>query len=256
MSSYLGKFADYYDLIYAKKNYAEEADFLNECINKFGNGNTKAHLLELACGSGRHAFELEKLGYKILASDYSEDLLTIALREGKQAKSKVEFVFTDMREIDFPENKFDAVLCLFDSIGFVQSDIALKKVFSGVRNHLHVGGLFIFEFWHSAAMLKHYESQRVGKWQIPGGTLMRISQTELLLGQNLAKVDYELIELMDNQTFSISEESQVNRFFHIPEMRKFVEEAAFEAQVWLNGYTWDETINEAVWHVLCVAKAL
>ncbi|HSS98073.1 MAG TPA: hypothetical protein VLK33_13625, partial [Terriglobales bacterium] len=74
MSSYLGKHAEYYDTIYADKPYAQEAAVVHACMQNHSRGKTE-RLLELACGTGRHAFELEKLGYQIVATDYSKDLL-------------------------------------------------------------------------------------------------------------------------------------------------------------------------------------
>ena len=73
-SSYIGRHAELYDLFYAEKPYAEEAKFVDACIQQFGEGASKK-LLELACGTGRHALEMEKLGYKVIATDYSADML-------------------------------------------------------------------------------------------------------------------------------------------------------------------------------------
>ena len=69
MSSYAGRHAELYDLFYADKPYAEEAAFVHRCLKKFGASSTR-EVLELACGTGRHAFELEKHGYRITAIDH------------------------------------------------------------------------------------------------------------------------------------------------------------------------------------------
>ncbi len=255
MSSYIGKYAEYYDLIYADKPYKSEAAFLNDCIEKYGKPEASKNLLELACGSGRHALEFENLGYKVLATDYSEDLLRVAKRRAKEAGSEVDFSMADMRELDLPEKNFNTALCLFDSIGYVQTDQAVKKVLENVRDHLVNKGLFLFEFWHAEAMLNHYEPFRVRKWPLPNGKLLRISETELIPEDGLARVAYEIYELRNDLSYSMIKEIQINRYFSIDEMAAFLEGAAFEALAWLNGYTWDEQIDDTSWHVLCIARA-
>src|SRR5262245_47239256 len=99
-SSYIGRHAELYDLFYAEKPYAQEAGFIADCIKKFGSSKQTPHVLELACGTGNHAFEFEKLGYKILATDYSSDMLAQANKKALQTSITVEFRQQDMRTLD------------------------------------------------------------------------------------------------------------------------------------------------------------
>jgi ubiquinone/menaquinone biosynthesis C-methylase UbiE len=253
MSSYLGKHAEYYDTIYQDKLYAQEAAFVAECFERYGNGETK-RLIELACGTGRHAFELEALGYSILATDYSEDLLAIARRKAQERGSAVQFQLADMRELNIDAPPFDAAICLFDSLGYVRTDEAIGKVLAGVRRHLRPEGLFVFEFWHAPAMLAHYEPIRVRRWPLPDGDLLRIATTRLLDEGNLAEVRYDLYELHEDRSYSSLSETQVNRFFTVPEMEALLAAADFEALDWRNGYTWDSAIDDDTWHVLAIAR--
>ncbi len=142
MSSYIGKHAQYYDIFYQDKSYAEEAAFVDESMSRFGvSGGSR--ILELASGTGNHAFELEKLGYHLLATDYSEDLLREAERKAKANKSAAEFLSADMRSFALDELPFDTAICLFDSIGYVQSNeaIALGESISSARlaEWIHLG---------------------------------------------------------------------------------------------------------------------
>jgi predicted TPR repeat methyltransferase len=56
MTNYAGHYAELYDLFYADKPYAVEASFIHDCIQEFGLRQTRA-VIELACGTGRHALE-------------------------------------------------------------------------------------------------------------------------------------------------------------------------------------------------------
>lgn len=254
MVSYTGKHAVYYDIFYKDKGYAAEAAFVYECLQRFSEGKTK-RILELACGSGNHAFELEKLGFSILATDYSEDLLAVAREKAAARGSAVDFRLADMRTLSLEEDDIDAAICLFDSIGYVQTNAAIQQVLAGVHRHLRPDGLFVFEFWHAAAMLSGYDPLRVRRWPVEDGELLRIASTKLDPGQQLAEVTYDIYELNNDHTFSHLQETQVNRYFLVPEMDAFLIQAGFEPLAWLDGYSWKEDIDGDTWHVLAVARA-
>lgn len=253
MGSYQGQHAEYYDIFYQDKPYAAEAAFVHECFRRYGQGETK-RLLELACGTGRHAFELEQLGYQVLATDYSPDLLAVARRKGEARGSQVRFQLADMRALQLEGTPFDAAYCLFDSIGYVQTNEALQTTLAGVRRHLRPGGLFVFEFWHAAAMLRHYEARRERSWQAEGMTLKRVSTTRLDVVRQLAEVTYEIEAHGADGSLSELRETQVNRYFLVQEMAAHLGNAGLEAVNWLSAYDWQQAIDEDTWHILAVAR--
>jgi ubiquinone/menaquinone biosynthesis C-methylase UbiE len=91
VSSYLDRHAELYDVFYADKPYAAETAFVAELLGAL-EVRPPARLLELACGTGRHAREFERLGYAVLATDYSKDMLACARRRAAEVGSKVAFV--------------------------------------------------------------------------------------------------------------------------------------------------------------------
>jgi SAM-dependent methyltransferase len=251
MVSYAGKHAEYYDIFYKDKPYAQEAAFVDRLLTQHANPKP-VRLLELACGSGRHALELEKLGYSIVATDYSPDLLEVAKRSGAKAGSGIEFRLQDMRDLVPPHNPFDAAYCLFDSIGYVQGNQALNRVFAGVHGQLKPQGLFVFEFWHAAAMLRKYDSVREKVWSLNGRKITRISRTKLDVIKQTAQVDYSITEEVGSNVIRV-EESQTNRYFLVQEMSHFLESNRFEPVSWHSAYD-DAEINEDTWHILAVAR--
>lgn len=252
MASYSGKHAEYYDIFYQDKPYAMEAGFVHECLQRHCRGECN-YLLELACGTGRHAFELEKRGYEILATDYSADLLNVARRNAAARKSKVEFALQDMRKISLPGKLFDAVYCLFDSIGYVQTNSAIGQVLKGVSAHLKPQGIFIFEFWHAAAMLRKFEAVRQKYWKTATGELTRVALTRLDVPRQLAAVTYKIDEVEVSGASHI-EETQINRYFLVQEMACHLESHRFRPLEFLPAYEADGVIDEDTWHILAVAQ--
>lgn len=253
MTNYAGRYAELYDLFYADKPYAEEARFVHDRIQEFGRRPTR-EILELACGTGRHAFELEKFGYQIIATDRSADMLEIARRKAAERKSKVAFASGDMQNLELPAKEYDAVICLFDSIGYLKTDDAVRDLLMDIWNHLREGGLFIFEFWHAPAMLNQYSPRRVRKLKTGHGEVTRTSQTALDCENRLANVSYTVEERNNDGTCSTLLESHTNRFFFVDEMKGLVSAAKFEQTKFFAGFNNLEPIADETWHVVAIAK--
>lgn len=255
MSSYSGKHAELYDLFYADKPYDQEAASVHECLQQHSNGPIH-RVLELACGTGSHALELEKYGYQVTATDHSDDMLACARRKASHVSSQVNFQRQDMRALDLPNRSFDAVICLFDSIGYVGTNEAVLKVMASVHCHLRPGGLFVFEFWYGGAMLRSYDPVRVRRWSIPEGEVLRVSETRLDHVKQLAHVMYTVYELRSDGTYSSFKETQSNRYFLIQEMAALLEASRFMPIQWYSGFMGNPNITEMTWHVVALARRI
>ena len=139
--------AKYYDLFYGWKNYEKEAATIRELIHahKTSPGND---LLEVACGTGKHAKRL-KNDFKIVGTDLNDAMLRIARRRCPD----VTFRHADMVSLDL-DRQFDVLLCLFSSIGYVKTRARLKKTLFNFACHLKPGGVMIVEPWWTPANFK------------------------------------------------------------------------------------------------------
>lgn len=253
MTSYSGRHAELYDLFYADKPYEAEATFVDRCLRDYSVGPTNT-LLEIACGTGTHALLLEQRGYKIVATDYSRDMLQRARQKAASASSRVDFQQQDMTQLDVSGAPFDAAYCLFDAIGYVATNHALYNTFRGVHKHLRPSGLFIFEFWHAGAMLRHYDPVRVRRWHAGDSLVLRISETKLDYANQLSHVSYSIYELRPDGTYSSLSETQANRYFLVQEMAQWLTWTGFTSVKWFAGFTTDETISDETWHIVAVAR--
>jgi SAM-dependent methyltransferase len=253
LGSYLDRHAELYDLFYADKPYGAEAAFVADRLAENGVGSG-GRLLELACGTGRHAFELEARGYRIVATDYSADMLARGAAAKAARGSGVELLQQDMRTLDVPGAPFDAVVSLFDSIGYVQTNDAIAAVLAGARRHLRPGGLLIVEFWHAPAMLRGYDPVRVRRWQTPDGEIVRISETKLDCARQLAHVTYSIMEIAKDGSLRRLQETQTNRYFLVQEMAGWLAAAGFEPLRWCAGFDVARPIDLDTWHVVVTAR--
>lgn len=250
INSFTGLHAELYDLIYADKPYADEARFVVERLEA-ALGRRPATLLDLACGTGRHAAEFAAMGIEVTGVDINDELLAHA----RERVPGVEFVAQDMTELDLGEARFDAVTCLFDSIGYPQRNELVVAALARARRHLADGGAFAFEFLHAPAMLVHADPLRVRRWETPeGGELLRVSETEIDAASQVMDVSYDLVDLRPDGTYSRWSERQSNRFFSVEGMRALADSAGLGLESAVPAYQDGGEIDTNTFHVLAVAR--
>jgi SAM-dependent methyltransferase len=118
---------------------AREVDFIEDSLGIERGGA----LLDLACGTGRHAIELARRGYEVVGFDLSLAMLARAGDEAQDRDAKLNFVQGDMREMTFDE-QFDGVYCWNTSFGYFEED-KNAAVIDRVHGALRTGGLFLLD---------------------------------------------------------------------------------------------------------------
>lgn len=134
------KSARFYDLIYNFKDYPAETEKIRSLIDTNGKSEGKA-LLDIACGTGQHISFL-KDHFSVEGLDLDQNLLEIA----RAKNPDVTFHHGNMVSFDLGK-QFDAILCLFSSIGYVMSIEGLQKAIAAMNAHLKPGGVLIIEPW-------------------------------------------------------------------------------------------------------------
>ena len=70
MVGFYSRLAEYYDLLYGSKDYGAEVDKIHQLIQKYKTSPDN-DLLDVACGTGRHAEHLKK-HYNVTGLDNSD----------------------------------------------------------------------------------------------------------------------------------------------------------------------------------------
>ena len=116
-------------------------------------------ILDLACGTGRHALELARRGFTgVTGLDYTEEYLEKAHAQKTAEDLNVRFLQGDMRDIPF-ENQFDACFNYFTSFGFFADPRDNEKVIASVAKALKPGGRFLLETIHRDQMVRNFVRQ-------------------------------------------------------------------------------------------------
>ncbi len=115
------KLAKYYDFL-APSTTKQECVFLDKIFKKFGNGQIQK-VLDLGCGTGRHAAFLQKMGYKVTGIDLSDQMLDTA----RKKSSESTFLKMDFCSPKFKRNFFDASICMWSTIGYILDENKFKE---------------------------------------------------------------------------------------------------------------------------------
>jgi SAM-dependent methyltransferase len=202
-----------YDAIYSFKDYPAEAAAVHELVQARKPG--AATLLDVACGTGAHLAELARR-YRCVGIDLDRDLLAVA-RE--RLPAEVDLYEADMRTFDLGR-RFDAVICLFSSIGYVGDGEQLHRAAAAMARHLEPGGVLIVEPWLSPERI-----------QLPHVGAVFVDEPELKIARVNA-VDVQGNRSIMEMHYVVGRPDGVEHFTELHELALFTDEemlAAFRA---------------------------
>jgi SAM-dependent methyltransferase len=213
---FIETYAEYYDLFYHNKDYAAEARYVLELAGR--QGFQPKSLLDLGCGTGRHAVEWAKLGLFVQGIEKSEQMLNRALlRTPEELSHRLNFTSGDLTDFDAQPNTFDIVTAMFAVLGYVIEDGELLRLLGSIRDTLRPDGVFVCDTWHGAAVLREGPGDKVGIYKNEDRKVYRLVKSELDVSKQIVLVHYTVIDTPD--PVRVHEETHRMRFFTVAEMR-------------------------------------
>lgn len=242
-------YAKYYDLLYQDKDYRKEIEYIDSLIKQHSQ-KKNLRVLDIGCGTGKHANYLAEKGYQVTGIDFSEEMIRIA----KSNKNEnTDFYVADATSFNL-DIKFDIVLSLFHVVSYQSSNKDISSMFSNVSKHLNHNGLFIFDFWYGPAVLTEQPSIKIKRFENDEIKVIRIAEPIMYTIQNTVDVNYEIIiynEIDKNVEFI--NETHKMRYFFVPEIDNFLYNCKMEI---LNYGEWLTNLKPSnhTWGVYCIAE--
>ncbi|TXH20432.1 MAG: class I SAM-dependent methyltransferase [Chitinophagaceae bacterium] len=131
----------FYHQLYINRDDTEAERFIKNITEYLALPKT-SHILDIACGRGRHSISFNNLGFSVTGIDISEESIAYA---NQYANDHLHFYVHDMR-LPFWMNYFDVAVNLFTSFGYFRTvredDAAIRTIAKSIKP----GGLFVFDY--------------------------------------------------------------------------------------------------------------
>lgn len=179
--------AEFYDLIYSTfKDYPREATEIATLLRRLT--PQCETILDVACGTGEHARLLAGHGFVVDGVDLDPAFVRIA----KQKHPAGRFFEADMSDFHL-SHQYDAVLCLFSSIGYLRTLDRVARALTCFREHLKPGGVIAIEPWFPPGVL---DTTRVARHagEANGVRVARASRIEVEGRLSRLLFDYEITD--------------------------------------------------------------
>ena len=147
------KFADIYDSVMRQIDYPMWANHVLDLAAD--HCQPLESVLSLACGTGSLEVELAEKGLQITCLDASEEMLEIAQTKFHRLSKPMPIVQARMSEFAL-EERFDLVLCLYDSLNYLLTREEVCQAFQRAFDHLRPEGIYIFDVTTEFNILQHF----------------------------------------------------------------------------------------------------
>ncbi len=212
--------AELYDLIYDYKDYEAEAREITALLQRQGVPEG-SRVLEAACGTGRFLHAL-KPSFAVAGFDLNEGVLAIA----RQRLPGVPLWQADMASFSV-DSPYDALLCLFSSVGYLQTEEALVAAARCFHAALRPGGTLFIQPWLEP---RAYEpgTPHMQTYDSPDIKVVRCSNNSL--DDQLSVIHFHWLVSRRGQQVEHMEEIHHLRLTPAEQMLDLLDAAGFEAR--------------------------
>lgn len=220
----------------------KEVDFI-EKILKLPQGS---EILDLCGGYGRHGIPLAKKGLKVYLLDLNKDFLKKAKEEAKKQKVKIQTIHSDLRKIPF-SNKFDAVINVFNSFGYLENDRENEKVIEAVVKSLEPNGLFLIDIINGDWLKNNSRS----KSQRRTGNLLI---TECVKFNPKTKKNIVSLKIINTKNHKIQYASQTLRLYTFNDLKKLLTDNGLKIVKKYGGFNEERFLSKFSKRIILLTK--
>lgn len=216
----------YYDLLYRDKAYGQEAGYVLGLLAD--HGIQSGSLLELGCGTGRHAEHFASSGFDLHGVDLSPTMVEQAKKRFESASGQSRFEVGDIRGVRL-QRQFDAVISMFHVFSYQSTNEDLDCAFRTAALHLRPDGVLVFDFWYGPGVLTERPVVRVKEMSDDQVDLIRIAEPRFMPNENCVDVHYRVVltDRSSGRTHRL-EETHRMRYLFLPEIRLVAEAHGLE----------------------------
>jgi 2-polyprenyl-3-methyl-5-hydroxy-6-metoxy-1,4-benzoquinol methylase len=150
-------------------------------------------ILDVGCGTGRHAIELTKRGYPVTGIDLSDSQLKRAREKAENSGLAIEFLKLDARDLPFDQNFNVAIMLCEGGFPLMETDEMNFEILRNVTKSITAPGKFIFTTLNGLFPLYHSVEAFCSANTTPENAVYRSNTFDLMTFRN-----YNITELEDD----------------------------------------------------------
>ena len=233
-------YSAYYDLLYKDKDYLQETEYVELLYKKFsGNSIPGSKVLEIGCGTGKHACHFGEKDYKVDGFDISQGMIEIANKRLASKSCRVQ------KNVNFNSlewgiiKNYDLVISLFHVVSYHNTDDELDDLFLRVNKCLSDDGVFIFDVWHKPAVLSQGVQTRKKVLRSNDVEVFRLAAPTVHGEFDIVDVNYDIfIREKNTELYSHFSEIHSMRPFEVSDIEGIANRNGLKvlhAEEWLSG---------------------
>ncbi len=216
-----------YDFIMAHVDYEQWAIFTDHLLWQYH--KSPQRILELGCGTGSFALELQPLGeYDYTGSDLCPEMIAEARRKAQADGYPIKFLVDDFSQYSVKQ-PYDVVILLYDGLNYLLEEERIVSLFKCTFEALEPGGIFFFDQSTPANSINN-EAFFSDEGEMDGFSYVRGSK-------------YDQKTQLHTTTFEIQHdgrtvyEEHVQRAYKIDLIRTLLLDAGFKIEVAFDGFS-------------------
>jgi SAM-dependent methyltransferase len=210
----------YYHILYDERDENEASAFIKAIQQKLKTPKN-THVLDAACGQGRHAKTLHELGFKVDGFDLSPKNIEAA---NLYSTENLSFFVHDIRDPLPKAGVYEWVCNFFTSFGYFDVKSDNQAAFNSLSAALKPGGVFLMDFFNPTYVLTHLVSQETVIKQGISFEINRWAENGFL---------YKSIDFTDQK-----------ETFHFEEKVELISKSDFMEYAFNSGLTWTGLLGD------------
>jgi ubiquinone/menaquinone biosynthesis C-methylase UbiE len=218
--------AHLYDALYSFKDYRQESE---DIVNLLKKEHPEAmSLLDVACGTAEHDRYLSRI-YNVNGFDINSEFINIASQKNPEG----QYLIADMTNFKL-NKKYDIILCLFSSIGYVKTLDNVIKTLGCFKKHLNKGGVAVVEPWFTPAQWNTDGTVQMFTGETAEGKICRMNVSERK--GSLSIIDFHYLVGTSNGVQHFTERHELG-LFSVEEMKRAFKNAGLMVTYDKDGFT-------------------
>jgi SAM-dependent methyltransferase len=224
-----GDYLNVYGHMFTEERAEKESAFVARVLGL----QPTASVLDLCCGQGRHSIQLAKRGLRVTSLDLNAEYVELARKAAESAKVAIETVTADMREIPFA-NKFDAIVNMYSSFGYLESEAEDLKVLESAAKALKGGGRLLLDMLNREWAIDNYIQN---DWHTGADGTLYVERRDLDLATSRMHVHFIVVDPKGGRRESIG---HIIRLYTLTEMTRLLERVGLRVTSVFGGFEGEE----------------